>query len=145
LEEAMVDDMKITVTDKPDIEDNAFIRDQLTRFNLLHAPEDQLMPLAVMMVDAKGALTGGLIGVTYWGWLHIETLWLRENVRGQGYGRKLLKAAEEEALRRGCLHVHVDTLDFQSPDFYKREGYTVWGVLDDLPPGHQRIFLKKDL
>jgi hypothetical protein len=26
-----------------------------------------------------------------------------------------------------------------------KHGYTVFGVLDDLPPGHQRFFLRKDL
>jgi GNAT superfamily N-acetyltransferase len=138
-------DMKITVTDQPDAEDAAFIRDQLRRFNLLHAPDDAYQPLSVFMIDSTGRLTGGLLGVTYWNWLHIETLWLHEDVRGQGYGRKLLQAAEQEAVRRGCLHAHVDTMDFQSPAFYQREGYTVWGVLEDLPPGHQRIFMRKEI
>ncbi|MCA9909224.1 MAG: GNAT family N-acetyltransferase, partial [Anaerolineae bacterium] len=50
-----------------------------------------------------------------------------------------------EALRRGCNYAHVDTLDFQAPDFYRQLGYTVWGQLDDLPPGHTRYFMRKTL
>jgi hypothetical protein len=57
----------------------------------------------------------------------------------------MMAQAEAEAIRRGCRHAHVDTIDFQAPDFYLKLGYTVWGVLDDIPPGHRRIFLKKDL
>jgi hypothetical protein len=39
----------------------------------------------------------------------------------------------------------VDTIDFQALPFYQKLGYTGWGRLDDLPPGHVRYFLKKDL
>jgi hypothetical protein len=52
--------------------------------------------------------------------------------------------AEEEAIRRGCCHAYLDTFDFQAPGFYRKLGYSEWGVLEDFPPGHQRIFLKKD-
>jgi GNAT superfamily N-acetyltransferase len=85
------------------------------------------------------------LGNTYWGWLYISILWLAESLRGQGVGGRLLDMAEQEALDRGCRHAHVDTLDFQALPFYEKHGYAVWGTLNDLPPGHSRYFLKKDL
>jgi ribosomal protein S18 acetylase RimI-like enzyme len=63
----------------------------------------------------------------------------------KGLGSKLLQTAEAEAIRRGCKHAHLDTLDFQAPGFYLKKGYQVFGELQDLPPGHRRIFLRKDL
>jgi hypothetical protein len=36
-------------------------------------------------------------------------------------------------------------MSFQALQFYQKLGYTMFGVLDDLPEGSQRIFLKKDL
>jgi len=39
----------------------------------------------------------------------------------------------------------IDTMDFQALPFYERHGYSVFGVLDDMPRGHQRFFLKKAL
>jgi hypothetical protein len=36
-------------------------------------------------------------------------------------------------------------MSFQAQPFYEKQGYTVFGVLEDLPDGHKRIFLKKDL
>jgi GNAT superfamily N-acetyltransferase len=72
-------------------------------------------------------------------------LWIDESVRRQGYGKQLLHAAEQEALRRDCRAAHLDTMSFQALPFYERQGYSVFGVLDDLPVGEKRIFLCKRL
>jgi hypothetical protein len=53
--------------------------------------------------------------------------------------------AEQEALRRDCRHGHLDTMSFQALEFYKRQGYTVFGELRDLPVGYTRYFMKKAL
>ncbi len=89
--------------------------------------------------------SGGLLGGTYWGWLYVEILWVAEHVRGAEHGRALLAAAEQEAVRRGCRHAHLDTMSFQSRSFYERQGYTVFGELRDIPAGHQRYFMQKAL
>ena len=135
----------IQLETKPKREDNAFIQKQLLAFNIARSEDDYYSPFTIFLRDEQGEIAGGLIGCTYWGWLNVEILWVREDLRGQGFGKQLLAEAEAEALRRGCRHAHLDTLDFQAPDFYQRMGYTVWGVLEDLPPGHKRIFLRKDL
>ena len=52
---------------------------------------------------------------------------------------------EEEARQRGCVGVFLYTYSFQAPGFYQKQGYQPMGVLDDCPPGYQRIYLKKSL
>ncbi len=125
--------------------DSDFIFESLRQYNLQHAEDDHHQFLRVFVRDETGALIGGLLGDTYWGWLYIAILWVREDCRQLGLGKQMMASAEAEALRRGCQHAHVDTMDFQAPDFYLRLGYEIWGVLEDLPPGHRRIFLKKAL
>jgi len=88
-------------------------------------------------------IVAGLIGFTHWNWLHIRFLWVAESLRRQSLGRRLVLAAEYEARRRGCAHVHLDTFSFQAVPFYERLGYTVFGRLDDYPPGHTKVFLQK--
>jgi GNAT superfamily N-acetyltransferase len=117
----------------------------------LHAYDQQFAPpldiqgLNLFVRGQDEFVLGGLVAFTHWGWLTLSILWLDESLRGQGLGSQLLLAAEQEAVRRGCRHSVTDTLDFQGLSFYQKHGYSVFGVLDDLPPGHQRFFLRKDL
>ena len=114
-------------------------------FNRRHAVPPGFRPLVLAARDAAGALTGGLVGELGWEWLHVELLWVAEPHRGRGVGRALLRAAERAAAALGCRHAYLDTFDYQARPFYEREGYTVFGVQDDYPPGHRRFFLRKAL
>jgi ribosomal protein S18 acetylase RimI-like enzyme len=78
-------------------------------------------------------------------YLHVDLLFVPENMRRAGIGRRLLTDAEAESLRRGCHAVWLDTFSFQARGFYERLGYTVYGTLEDYPAGHSRFFLTKRL
>lgn len=41
--------------------------------------------------------------------------------------------------------MYLDTLDFQALPFYEREGYSIFGILEDYPPGHRQYYLRKSL
>ena len=122
-----------------------YVREALGQFNRERVGEDGHTPLNIVKYDADGKTIGGLIGGTYWGWMYVDILWVDERYRRQGIGTKLLAAAEEEALRRGCHHVHLDTMSWQAPAFYQKCGYTVIGVLPDIPSGNQKYLLMKSL
>jgi GNAT superfamily N-acetyltransferase len=116
----------------------------LVAFNEARAGPSGHQSLALVLRDADGAVCGGLWGITSHGWLYTQLLVVPEAARGQGLGRELMRAAEAEALRRGCAHAWVDT-QFGARGFYERLGYTVFGELADFPPGFTRSFLKKAL
>jgi GNAT superfamily N-acetyltransferase len=106
---------------------------------------DGFLPLTVLARNGAGELVGGAHGKVNWTWLHVSILWVAEDLRHRGLGSRLLEAIESAALARGCRRSHLDTFSYQARPFYERHGYTVFGVLDEYPPGHQRIFLRKDL
>jgi GNAT superfamily N-acetyltransferase len=138
----------ITLENDPAQADQDLVRNGLQEFNRKHidpAIFDSYQPLCLFVRDNAREVLGGLLGVTYWGWFVIEILWLPEDLRGQGLGADLLRMAEAEAVKRGCHAAMLDTLSHQAPDFYQKHGYEVFAVLDDFPPGHEKIFLKKDL
>jgi GNAT superfamily N-acetyltransferase len=114
-------------------------------YNTEQAGDDQGRNLCYVLRNADGEIVGGVIGATYWNWLSINLMWVREDLRGQGFGAQLLSYAEDEGRRRGAEFVFLDTFSFQAPDFYKKQGYQVFGVLEDFPPGHQRYFMRKVL
>jgi GNAT superfamily N-acetyltransferase len=114
-------------------------------YNTQQAGDDQGKNLCFVLRAPDQEIVGGVIGATYWDWFYINLMWVREDLRGRGYGHRLLTLAEEEARQRGAKHAYLDTFSFQTPDFYKRHGYQVFGELQDFPLGHQRYFLTKHL
>ena len=130
---------------KPSKEETEQIRAELFRFNSDKVGDDGHTPLNIVEYDADGNVIGGILGGTYWGWMYVDILWVHENHRGKGIGSKLLAEAEREAKNRGCHHVHLDTMSWQAPDFYKKHGYSVIGILPDIPEGNQKYLLMKAL
>lgn len=128
----------------PDAELRAVVQG-LVAFNARHTPPENWRPLVLLARDGDGALRGGLLGSTHWDWLYVSHLWIDDEARGGGLGRRLLLAAEAEARARGCRHAHLDTFSFQARGFYESLGYEVFGELPDFPPGHSRFFLRKHL
>ncbi len=134
----------VTVDDSPDASDVEFLEDQINRYNVARTGIDDGRRLVIIQRDEEG-IAAGLYGFTWGGVLEVKLLWVREDLRGQGYGSKLLAAAEQEAVQRGCFQAALDTHSFQAPELYQRLGYEVYGVLTDYPPGYSKYFLKKRL
>jgi GNAT superfamily N-acetyltransferase len=138
-------DLSFAVTDQPSLDDVAFIEDALVAYNVARATPYDRRPLHVFLRDAQGRTIGGITGETNWGWLYVDCFWLPDDLRGEGWGVRLLEAAEDEARKRGCRHVRLFSYSFQAPGFYEKLGYRVFGVLEDYPPGHSQVWLRKDL
>ncbi|WP_221633936.1 GNAT family N-acetyltransferase [Nocardioides luti] len=104
-------------------------------------------PVAAYAVADDGELLGGCVGntVDVWQWLTVDLMWVSPDRRGEGLGRSLLDAVEEQARARGCRWSKLNTWDFQAPDFYARCGYVTYGRETDFPPGHTNHLMRKDL
>ena len=104
------------------------------------------VPLTFFLKDEQGTIVGGVHGnYSDSGWLYVSTLWVSEGARGGGHGSRLMEAIEREAVGRGCANAYLDTFSFQAPQFYMKLGYSAFGELEDFPPGHTRLFLRKRL
>ena len=99
--------------------------------------------LAIPIHDSEGVVTGGFWGCTLFQWLHVQLLFIPEPLRGKGVGSALMTAAEIEARKRGCIGAHVTSFSFQAAPFYEKLGYAPFGQLDNYPPGHNLLYLRK--
>ena len=135
----------IVYVDEPGESEWRTIGQGIRSYNTQQAGDDKFQHLCFVLQAPDQAIAGGLIGATYWDWFYVDLLWIREELRGHGYGHRLLTLAEDEARQRGAKHAYLDTFSFQVPDFYKGHGYEVFGELEDFPAGHQRYFLRKKL
>ena len=99
----------------------------------------------IFIRNEEKKVVGGAIGSVFSGWLYISLMWIEESLRNRGYGTKLLEMMENEAVKLGCRHAHVDTYSFEARPFYEKNGYTVFALLENYPEGHSKHFLKKKL
>ena len=125
-------------------DDAQVIRRKLNEYNNKFVPPDNHERLC-LVVRRGDNIIGGLLGGTYWNWLYIELFWVDETERHNGLGTRILASAEAAAVQKGCKQAHLETHDFQSLGFYTRRGYEVFGKLDDLPEGHTKYYLHKQL
>lgn len=141
----MDEGFKIVYVEKPEESAWGIIGGGVSRYNVLQTGDGDFQRLCFVLKAPDQEVVGGVLGELYWGWLHLDLLWVKEELRGRGYGHRLLTVVEDEARKRGAKHVYLDTFSFQAPEFYNRHGYQVFGELQDFPTGHQRYFLRKDL
>ena len=141
----MADEYQIVYIEKPEESAWGIIGNGLDAFNKQHGGEYGFQRLCFVVQTADGEIVGGVLGELFWEWFNIDLLWVKEELRGRGYGRQLLARVEAEARQRGAKHAFLDTFSFQAPEFYKRYDYTVFGELPDFPPGHTRYYMTKEL
>ena len=140
-----MEDYKIVNVENPDGSVWEFIGGGIHDYNTQQAGDGGGKLLCLVLYAPDQEIVGGLIGETHWNWFYINLLFVKEGLRGHGYGHRLLELAEGEARQRGAKHAYLDTFSFQAPDFYKQHGYRIFGELQDFPPGHQRFYLTKQL
>jgi GNAT superfamily N-acetyltransferase len=141
----MDEEYRIVYVDEPEESAWGIIGRGVSRYNKQQAGENRFQRLCFVLHTPDEVVVGGVLGETYWDWLYIDLLWVQEELRGRGYGHRLLTVAEDEARKRGAKNAYLDTFSFQAPNFYEQHGYQIFGELQDFPPGHQRHFLSKQL
>ena len=135
----------LTVEAEPKGSDINAITLGLMSFNKAHTDGAAPQYLVITVRDQDQAIVGGLVGLCYLGWLHVQVLWMQEELRGQGYGNSLLARAEQEAIKQGCRNACLETYSFQAPAFYEKRGYVSFAELPDFPVGNKKHFLRKSL
>ena len=136
---------QIVAVEHPEQEAWGIIGRALDAYNNQQAGDVHAQRLCYVVQADDQEIAGGVIAAIYWDWLYIDLMWIKDELRGRGYGHRLLNSVEEEARKRGARKVYLDTFSFQAPDFYRDHGYEVFGELTEFPRGHRRYFFKKAL
>ncbi|MCP3753981.1 GNAT family N-acetyltransferase [Streptomyces sp. TBY4] len=118
---------------------------ELIAFNTAATGVSDRGTFSVKVTDEAGELVGGLSAWTWGALCGIDLLWVRDDSRKDGWGGRILRAAETEARRRGCDRVAVSSYTFQAPGFYERHGYVEAARIPGIHGVHADVHLLKQL
>lgn len=110
----------LETTANPLPEDLTFLAERLAAFNDGDVGASERKALVVFVRDEDCAVVAGISGYTAWGWLYVQWLWVDERLRGQHMAGKMLDAAEQEAMARGCRNAWIDTFNPNAAKVYQR-------------------------
>jgi len=137
---------EITFHEDPSDDDLRVLQDGYAAFTEAQIGKEGRREIAFFIRDPEGSVLGGVKGCySNYGWLWIDLLWVSEELRGQGYGSKLMANIEDEAKKNGCTNAYLNSFSFQAVEFYKKTGYRVFGQMENFPPGHSVCSLTKAL
>jgi GNAT superfamily N-acetyltransferase len=92
---------KVVVDHNPSQSDNEVVKEGLIRsYEAQFGERDK--EFSIFLKSDSGKVFGGIQAMFDSEAIYIEALWIEENLRKQGYGKKLLAAAEREAIENGC-------------------------------------------
>lgn len=136
--------MSLKITTSPTPNEINEIYEGLLTHNLRYIQMEQYSPLAVFKEenDKKiDGITGDILG----NWLRIRYLWVDKAYRGQNIGTELLQTMENTAKEKGAKYAEVDTFSFQALPFYQKQGFEIFGTLENYPVSDKKYYLRKAL
>lgn len=136
-------DLRIAFESDPSPADEAYLREQIGQWNVRVTGLNDYAPAYQVVRDKEGLIHGGCLAYVWGRWLHVDILWLKDELRGQGWGTKLLEAAHAIGREKGALGAYLDTFDWQARPFYERLGYELVFTLEGVPDGHNRYYMRK--
>jgi ribosomal protein S18 acetylase RimI-like enzyme len=96
-------------------------------------------------IDEYDELIGGITCTIVGQWLEIDFLWVRDDQRGNGLGKKLLFEAEKIGMENGCTKAFLTTMNFQAKPFYLKYGYNIVYIQKEYPLTNEKYFMEKTL
>lgn len=123
----------------------SFLTDRIYEFNSKATGYYDGLLIGGSIRNDAGEVIAGFNGHTWGGCCELANVWVHESCRGLGLGALLLRAAETEAIARGCARIVLATHSFQAPGFYERLGYERKYAIEGLPKGHADIIYVKEI
>ena len=141
--------MKIELSLQPSKQDLDAISKGINEFNADFLADDGCFDsgfrFTITAKNEHGELIGGLQASIVWSYCVLELMWLSKAARGKGLGSELIAELEKFAKAKKLSQLRTETLDFQAKPFYQKQGFEVYGELQDTPKGHTTYFLVKRL
>ncbi|MBX3710218.1 MAG: GNAT family N-acetyltransferase [Gammaproteobacteria bacterium] len=136
--------IQIVIDEKPSSENDEILINHLFKYETEELLHDVPKHISIYLKDENQKIVGGVLIWIHTESIYIPTIWVDENLRQHGYGKKLLQIAEEEGRKRGCKYITLDA-NFQAASFYIKQGYHVIGEIKNYIFNHTKTYFRKSL
>ncbi|MBS0287495.1 MAG: GNAT family N-acetyltransferase [Proteobacteria bacterium] len=104
----------------------------LEEYSVNHGIDVNYQPFAFVLFDKQDEVIGVLDAFSSYSSIHIRDIWIDKAHRGNGYGRKLITELENHFKEKGLNNINLITCAYQAPDFYRKCGYKVEFVRENI-------------
>jgi len=105
----------------------------------------RIRPFAFFIKDTRKAILAGVKGVSLYGCLYVDMLWVAPDERHKGLGSQLIDACEKLGRERDCTFVSLTTMDWEALPFYQKLGYAIEFVREGYEKNSKMYLLRKSL
>lgn len=130
---------------EPIQEDEQVLFEGIADEAVLKKKMDRISPFGIFIKDSRGIVVGGINGFSCYGCLYVDMLWLKDALRKQCLGKKLMLEAEKIGRERRCTFATVDTMDWEALQFYEKLGYNVEFIRKGFEKESKMYMLRKEL
>jgi len=128
-------------------EEAGHISDEIVEFNsqqIQFTNEPAFDDIEKVIKDSDGNVIAGVVATLLpWTDLEINGIWANEDCIEEELKVKLLNELEKELKQRGGHVAMHETFDIKTKDFYIKNGYEVYGILDEYPEECKCYYMKK--
>ena len=95
-------------------------------------------------IEENGKVVAGLDAcMTAFKILYVSTVFVSDEYRRKGYGKKLIVEMEKRAKSLGANTIRLDTFNWQGKEFYEALGYEMVGQYTNDDDGYSEYFFLK--
>lgn len=87
---------------------------------------------SIVLKDSNSVVIGAMNAYTAFAEIYVDDIWIDSSYRGRGYGKKLLQELVNRFKGKGFNNINLVTSAFQAPEFYKKCGFTVEFVRENI-------------
>lgn len=104
-----------------------------------------ILSFSIFIKDQKQQVMGGVSGVSFYGSLYVDSLWIDQALRHQGWGTKLMHEAEKIAKEKNARFITLNTMDWEALPFYQKLGYSIEFIREGYDKNSKMFILRKNL
>lgn len=131
--------------EEPIQDDELVLNDGISKEAALKKNMERIKPFRVYIKNAEKIVLGGISGTIIYGSLYVDMLWLKEDLRRQGLGKKLMMIAEKIGRDQQCSFATVNTMDWEALEFYQKLDYEIEFVREGYAKESTMYMLRKKL